>query len=415
MKNVKSLICLALIVAVLFVQIRQKPLISKVNAGSGLQFLDLDGSDPEGIVYDSARECVWVALHGSAQLARIDVISKDVSYWTMGAWRLALDADGNVWVASGAAYNNVHHFIVENETVIHRSLNISPDTGSFDVKLCGDKIWVLTCGEGNQYLIAFNYTTGEILSTTLICSDVGLGVYGLMEVDNDCIWISQRYQNTVVRYNTTTETIDRNITGISNPYGMCVDENYVYVAEFENMPSTYPPPVAKIATIDKTTLTFEETVVRQALYNGPKSVYKDSEGYLWYCGVLDEGLTYVGVVGGVEYGAYASSGGMNFMTEVSYEALKGGGDPVEIWVSFKASAHIAIKEIDRMMLGNVTFSQVDNNKDGKIDGKDIALVALAFGTVLGDARWNPDADVNADGKIDGKDIALVALSFGESF
>jgi hypothetical protein len=34
---------------------------------------------------------------------------------------------------------------------------------------------------------------------------------------------------------------------------------------------------------------------------------------------------------------------------------------------------------------------------------------------LGDARWNPDADVNADGKIDGKDIALTALSYGESF
>jgi len=56
----------------------------------------------------------------------------------------------------------------------------------------------------------------------------------------------------------------------------------------------------------------------------------------------------------------------------------------------------------------------DVNGDGKIDGKDIALASLAFGTVPGDARWNPDADINQDGKIDGKDIVLISLNFGKS-
>lgn len=50
--------------------------------------------------------------------------------------------------------------------------------------------------------------------------------------------------------------------------------------------------------------------------------------------------------------------------------------------------------------------------DGKIDMKDIAIVAKAFGTAPGDLNWNPEADLNPDGKIDMKDIAIVARAFG---
>jgi hypothetical protein len=55
----------------------------------------------------------------------------------------------------------------------------------------------------------------------------------------------------------------------------------------------------------------------------------------------------------------------------------------------------------------------DINGDGKVDGKDIAIAAKAFGTVPGDPRWNLDCDINGDGKVDGKDIVLVARNFGK--
>jgi hypothetical protein len=57
--------------------------------------------------------------------------------------------------------------------------------------------------------------------------------------------------------------------------------------------------------------------------------------------------------------------------------------------------------------------------DGKVDMRDIAYVAKAFGTKLGDARWNPNADVTGttagvpDGKVDMKDISAVARYFGQ--
>jgi subtilisin family serine protease len=55
----------------------------------------------------------------------------------------------------------------------------------------------------------------------------------------------------------------------------------------------------------------------------------------------------------------------------------------------------------------------DINRDGRIDIKDIALVANAFGTGAGDSRWNPDADLNHDGVVDIKDVGSVARNFGK--
>ncbi|MGD0160757.1 MAG: PKD domain-containing protein, partial [Candidatus Bathyarchaeia archaeon] len=57
----------------------------------------------------------------------------------------------------------------------------------------------------------------------------------------------------------------------------------------------------------------------------------------------------------------------------------------------------------------------DVNGDFKVDMKDIALVARAFGSKPGSSNWNPNADVNSDGKIDMKDIALVGRNFGQHY
>ena len=59
--------------------------------------------------------------------------------------------------------------------------------------------------------------------------------------------------------------------------------------------------------------------------------------------------------------------------------------------------------------------------DWKCDIRDVALVALLFGSVDGDGRYETRADITGpeylvkDGKIDIRDIALVALHFGEEY
>jgi PKD repeat protein len=62
---------------------------------------------------------------------------------------------------------------------------------------------------------------------------------------------------------------------------------------------------------------------------------------------------------------------------------------------------------------NFTIKIYDINHDGKIDIRDIAIVAKAFGTSPGIPGWNPIADLNGDGKVDIRDIALVAKNFGK--
>ncbi len=60
----------------------------------------------------------------------------------------------------------------------------------------------------------------------------------------------------------------------------------------------------------------------------------------------------------------------------------------------------------------------DVNCDGKVDGKDIALVARSFGSWPGcppPLWWNARCDVNDDGKVDGKDISAVSKLNGKFY
>jgi len=52
--------------------------------------------------------------------------------------------------------------------------------------------------------------------------------------------------------------------------------------------------------------------------------------------------------------------------------------------------------------------------DFKVDIKDIAYAAKAFGSHPGHERWSPFADISCDYKIDIRDIAMIASKFGWS-
>ena len=54
----------------------------------------------------------------------------------------------------------------------------------------------------------------------------------------------------------------------------------------------------------------------------------------------------------------------------------------------------------------------DINGDYKVDIRDIAVVAQAFGSNPDHPRWNPAADINGDEKVDIRDVAIVASNFG---
>ena len=59
--------------------------------------------------------------------------------------------------------------------------------------------------------------------------------------------------------------------------------------------------------------------------------------------------------------------------------------------------------------------------DGKCDIRDVALIALLFGSQKGDGRYDARADTTGptylvpDGKVDIRDMALIAIHYGEVY
>ena len=54
----------------------------------------------------------------------------------------------------------------------------------------------------------------------------------------------------------------------------------------------------------------------------------------------------------------------------------------------------------------------DINGDGTVNIFDIVIIALAFGTRLGDPNWDPRADINGDNFVNIFDVVLAALDYG---
>jgi parallel beta-helix repeat protein len=64
--------------------------------------------------------------------------------------------------------------------------------------------------------------------------------------------------------------------------------------------------------------------------------------------------------------------------------------------------------------GNITIKLLgDVNGDGRVDLRDIALVARALGSTPTSPNWNPACDFYSNGTVNMKDIALVARNFGQ--
>ncbi|KNY27824.1 non-reducing end alpha-L-arabinofuranosidase family hydrolase [Pseudobacteroides cellulosolvens] len=81
--------------------------------------------------------------------------------------------------------------------------------------------------------------------------------------------------------------------------------------------------------------------------------------------------------------------------------------PVNIdWFSFGGSAaNTPIPTIP------VTIPTGDLNKDGIINMADVILLAKAFGSVIGDSKYDPSYDLNNDGAINMSDVIIIASKF----
>lgn len=369
--------------------------LPKVYA-SDIHYITLDGDYPMGIVYDVSRNCVWVAVFMSNKLAKIDVITGDVTYYITECYKLALDENNNLWITVGQA-NRYKEFFPDNETFV--TYYQEEQIYCADVAYLNGKMWFV----GGRYLSEVNPADGSVLSTIDI-----LGYWGhdaCIIPDGDSLWMTF-FDGRLSRFNTTTREIDANITSLSRPWGIVVEDQYVYVAENNYFLGNE---MGTIAKIDKSTLEIVDRIPTIMNTNpNPSNIYEDSMGYMWYMyggviGIVGSSVQYY-----VAYVCYC-------MTEVSYtmkSMLMGSDIEVkEVWFSAKGSAHVGEKDI-------LTLGRCDFNLDGKIDINDLARVESAFGTyesqpVWKEPVWNATYDVNLDYKVDITDIAMVSSRYGQ--
>ncbi|MEA2692890.1 MAG: acyl-CoA thioesterase [Acidobacteriota bacterium] len=90
-----------------------------------------------------------------------------------------------------------------------------------------------------------------------------------------------------------------------------------------------------------------------------------------------------------------------------------------VTVSLRASdkakpANVLDRPVTRFQITGTTFLPADLNRDGRVDGQDLVILALAFGARRFNDNFNLAADFNGDGSVDGLDLAVLAASFGKS-
>ena len=54
----------------------------------------------------------------------------------------------------------------------------------------------------------------------------------------------------------------------------------------------------------------------------------------------------------------------------------------------------------------------DIDRSGRVDGWDLFLLGISFGSRSGQAAYNKDSDINNDGWVDGQDLAILSGNFG---
>jgi lysophospholipase L1-like esterase len=102
------------------------------------------------------------------------------------------------------------------------------------------------------------------------------------------------------------------------------------------------------------------------------------------------------------------------LTFVPPQPLKGVVD-VHLHAQDQATPpNVLDRLVSEFIITGTTFLPGDLNRDGRVDGADLVILALAFGAHRYDSRYNINADFNGDGIVDGLDLAIIAGNFGKS-
>jgi PKD repeat protein len=96
-------------------------------------------------------------------------------------------------------------------------------------------------------------------------------------------------------------------------------------------------------------------------------------------------------------------------TTIQHKFTQPGNYSVQLAIMDVVGRTSSVSEIVQVMNRTNPYD-IDGN--GKVDMKDVAIVAKAFGSTPGSPSWDPRADLDGNGKVDMKDIGAVAKAYG---
>jgi len=90
------------------------------------------------------------------------------------------------------------------------------------------------------------------------------------------------------------------------------------------------------------------------------------------------------------------------------------GQPVAVAGDVQSSTRVNLSNTP-IIVSSWIVTTADLDSDGIVSGRDISIVAEAFGAKFGELDWNDNADLDKNGKINMIDIGIVARAFGITY
>ncbi len=79
-----------------------------------------------------------------------------------------------------------------------------------------------------------------------------------------------------------------------------------------------------------------------------------------------------------------------------------------------AEGNVYDRLLGRFLVEGAVRPPGDVDRDGRVDGRDLVFLGLAFGAGSTSHRFDADADLDGSGQVDGEDLAILAANFGAS-
>ena len=77
-----------------------------------------------------------------------------------------------------------------------------------------------------------------------------------------------------------------------------------------------------------------------------------------------------------------------------------------------AEGNVYDRMVGRFLVQGAVLPRGDIDQDGRVDGRDLVFLGLAFGAGSRSRRFDADADLDGSGQVDGEDLAILAANFG---